>query len=163
MTWTNDPSLIQKKAYRSSWLTLMPVFPFFTSTVWPPHALLLSKVRIRFKVCELCSPLSVVIYLFYSSSIGSKFRTKSWSVLFSSSSIDLHSCSFWPFSGLQSACFTSFSFGDRYPIHWHFCFLSARLFWGFSLLPGHVHPCPWRVFQSGWPIWFFKFQPSTFD
>ena len=96
----------------------MPAIPFSTSTVWPPHALSLPKVRLRFKVCELCSPLSVVIYLFCSSSIGSKFQTKSWSALFSSSSIGSHRCSFdplmvceWPASLLPVLAIGTLSIG----------------------------------------------------
>ena len=67
----------------------MPVFSFFTSTVWSSHTSPLLGVHLRFKVWPLCSPLSVVIYSFCSLSIHSKFWTKSWST-------------FWFFSSLGS-------------------------------------------------------------
>ena len=72
------PSLIQKENLTSQldWYH-MPVSPTFISAAWSSHASLLSKARLRFKIRESCSSMSVMIYLFWSSSIGSKFRTKS--------------------------------------------------------------------------------------
>ena len=89
-------SLIQKKPYRSSCLILMSVLPFSISVVWPPHASPFLGVHLRFRFWPLCSPLSVVIYSFCSLSIRSRFRTKSWSTLFSSSPFDSHDRSFDP-------------------------------------------------------------------
>ena len=90
------PSLIQKKTYRSDWQTLMPVFPFFTSVIWPSHASSFPRVHLRFRLWPLCSPLSVVICSFCSLSIRSRFRTKSWSIIFSSSPFGSHDRSFDP-------------------------------------------------------------------
>ena len=90
------PSLIQKKTCRSSWPTLMPIFLLFAFVVWSSHASPLPRVHLRFRVWPLCSPLSVVIYSFCSLSIRSKFRTKSWSIFFSSSLFGLSDRSFDP-------------------------------------------------------------------
>ena len=74
----------------------MPIFSFFIFAVWPLHASPFPGVHLRFRLWPLCSPLSVVIYSFCSLSIRSRFRTKSWSIIFSSSSFGSHDCSFDP-------------------------------------------------------------------
>ena len=75
----------------------MPIIPFFIFTVWPPHASSLPKVRLRFKVRELCSSLSVVTHSFCLTNIRSKPLANSWSTFFSSSSVfGLHDHSFDP-------------------------------------------------------------------
>ena len=75
----------------------MSIFPFFMFAVWPPHASSLPKVRLRFKVRELCFSLSVVTHSFCLTNIRSRFRTKSWSTFFfSSSRFGSHDRSFDP-------------------------------------------------------------------
>ena len=74
----------------------MPIFPFFIFAVWPPHASPFPGVHLRFRLWPLCFPLSVVIYSFCSLSIRSRFRTKSWSIIFSSSPFGSHDRSFDP-------------------------------------------------------------------
>ena len=59
------PSLIQKKS-PTSWLDRyhMPVSPTFTSAARPSHASLSPKIRLRLKVCESCSSMSIVMHFF---------------------------------------------------------------------------------------------------
>ena len=85
------PGLIQKKPYRSDWHTLMPIFPFFTSAIWPSHASLPLKIRLRFKVLELCS-----LYSFRLRDIRSKPWVEPWNVFFSRLSLGSHDRSFDP-------------------------------------------------------------------
>ena len=80
-------NLIQKKTLKVVLTDIDAKFSFFMFVVWPPHASLLSKVRLHFKVCELCSSLSVVTHSFCLTNIRSRFQTKSWSTFFSSSSV----------------------------------------------------------------------------
>ena len=112
------PNLIQKKPYKSSWPTLVPVFLLFTSTVWSSHASPFPGVHLRFRVWPLCSPLNVVIYLFFSLSIRFKFRTKSQSIFFSSFPFGSHDRSFdpsvvdeEPVSLFRTLAMGTFSFG----------------------------------------------------
>ena len=71
---------------------------------WKPHANIfirsyassLPRASLCFRIWELCSSLSVVMYSFCVLSTRSKLRTKSWSVFFSSSPFDLSSLSFDP-------------------------------------------------------------------
>ena len=74
----------------------MPIFPFFTSAVWPLHVSPLLRVHPRFRVWPLCSSLSEVIYSFCSLSIRPRFRTKSYNTFFSSSPFGSHDRSFDP-------------------------------------------------------------------
>ena len=74
----------------------MPIFPFFTFAVWPPHASSLPKFRLPFKVRELCSSLGVVTHSFCLTNICSKPRAKSWNAFFSSSTFGSHDRSFDP-------------------------------------------------------------------
>ena len=82
------PSLIQKENPTSQldW-DHMPVSPTFISAVWPSHASLLSKIRLRFKVRESCSSMSVVIHSFCLTNIHSKPWANSWSAFFFSYSL----------------------------------------------------------------------------
>ena len=57
----------------------------FPYVVRPPHASLSPKIRLRFKVCELCSSMSVVTHSFCSTNIRSKPWAESRSVFFSCS------------------------------------------------------------------------------
>ena len=64
-------------------------------TVWPPYASSLPKVRLCFKVRELCSSLGVVTHSFCLTNICSKPLASSWSTFFSFSSVfGLHDRSF---------------------------------------------------------------------
>ena len=151
------PSLIQKKTHKSSWLILMSVLPFSISIIWPPHVSPFLGVHLRFKLWPLCSPLSVVIYSFCSLNIRSRFLTKSWSTLFSSSPFGSHDRSFDPsvVNEEPALAMGSFSFGIvAFPKFVSF---------GVSLLSRHFHLCPKRVFDLSWPIQIFKRQFSIID
>ena len=74
----------------------MPIFPFFTSAVWPSHASSLPKVRLRLKVREWCSFMSVPTHSFCSTNIRSKPWANSQSVFFCCSPIDSYDRSFDP-------------------------------------------------------------------
>ena len=96
----------------------MSVFPFPTSVVWPPHALPLLGVHLRFRVWPLCSPLSEMIYSFCSLSIRFRFQTKSWSTFCSSfllglrdRSVDSSIVNEEPFSLLRTLAKGTFPFG----------------------------------------------------
>ena len=88
-------SSIQKKTLKVVLTDIDAKFSFFMFAVWPPHASLLPKVRLRFKVRELCSSLGIVTHSFCLTNIRSRFRTKSRRTFFSSSSLSsLQGCSF---------------------------------------------------------------------
>ena len=72
MTWTYDPKPDPKETLKVVSIDIDTNFSFFIFVVWPPHASLLLKVRLRFKVRELCSSLSVVTYSFCLTDIRSK-------------------------------------------------------------------------------------------
>ena len=65
----------------------MWIFHFFIFVVWLSHASSLPKVRLRFKVCELCSYLNVVIHSFCLTNIRSKSWANSRSAFFFFSSV----------------------------------------------------------------------------
>ena len=69
----------------------MPVFPFFTSAIWPSHVSLPLKIRLRFEVCELCSS-----YSFRLTDIRSRPCVELWNVFFSYLSFGSHDRSFDP-------------------------------------------------------------------
>ena len=74
MTWTNDPKPNPKEILQVLLTDINAlVLPFFAPIIWPSHESPPFGVHLRFKVWPLCSPLSVVIYLFCSLSIRSKF------------------------------------------------------------------------------------------
>ena len=60
MTWTYDPKPDPKETLKVGLTDIDANIPFFIFAVWLPHASSLPKVRLRFKVRELCSSLSVV-------------------------------------------------------------------------------------------------------
>ena len=59
-TWTYDPKPDPKETLKVGLTDTDANIPFFIFAVWLPHASSLSKVRLRFKVRELCSSLSVL-------------------------------------------------------------------------------------------------------
>ena len=69
----------------------MPVFPFFTTAIWPSHASLPLKIRLRFEVCELCSSHS-----FRLTNIRSKPWAEPWNIFFFCLSFGSHNRSFDP-------------------------------------------------------------------
>ena len=70
MTWIYDPKPDPKKILKVVLTDIDANISMFT--VWPPHASLLPKVRLRFKVRELCSSLGVVTHSFCLTNIRSK-------------------------------------------------------------------------------------------
>ena len=69
----------------------MLVFPFFISAIWPSHASLPLKIRLRFEVCELCFSHS-----FRLTDIRSKLWVEPRNVFFSCLSFGSHDRSFDP-------------------------------------------------------------------
>ena len=90
------PSLIQKESLQVILTDIGVGTSIFHIVVWPPHASPFPRVHLRFRLWPLCSPLSMVIYSFCSLNIRSRFQTKSWSTLFSSSPFGSHDRSFDP-------------------------------------------------------------------
>ena len=77
MTWTYSPKPDPKKTLKVILTDIDANIPFFIFAVWPPHASPLSKVRLRFKVRELCSSLGVVTHSFCLTNIRSKLLANS--------------------------------------------------------------------------------------
>ena len=72
MTWTYDPKPNPKEISKVGLTNTDANVPFFIFAVWLPHASSLPKVRLRFKVRELCSFLNVVTHSFCLTNIRSK-------------------------------------------------------------------------------------------